>query len=214
MRRSEKRILTTHTGSLPRPLALTRLYAKRARGEPVDTAELAAAGRAAMRDIVTKQVDAGVDLLRDDVPHGGAAGRCKLSRIDRLAPRALRIEPGQRQRAREAAGVCGENSFLAAPHVPPPGCLLRSIRPGRFESRRIAAAHPCPLAPASSRLKAVRALLRGRSSIAMLCPGDVFDNRARFAAHVDILWPDRHLAVAARNIQYVGRLREPGEAAA
>ena len=46
MRRSEKRILTTHTGSLPRPLELTRLYAQRARGEPVDAAELAAAGQA------------------------------------------------------------------------------------------------------------------------------------------------------------------------
>ena len=40
MRRSDKRILTTHTGSLPRPLALTKLYARRARGEPVDAASL------------------------------------------------------------------------------------------------------------------------------------------------------------------------------
>src|SRR3954464_14269012 len=62
MRRSEKRILTTHTGSLPRPLELTRLYAKRARGEPVDAAELATAGRAAMKDIVAKQVEAGIDI--------------------------------------------------------------------------------------------------------------------------------------------------------
>ena len=62
MRRSEKRILTTHTGSLPRPLALTRLYARRARGEPVDAAELKVAGRAAMNAIVAKQVEAGVDI--------------------------------------------------------------------------------------------------------------------------------------------------------
>ena len=48
MRRSDKRILTTHTGSLPRPLELTKLYAKRARGEPVDAGELATAGKAAM----------------------------------------------------------------------------------------------------------------------------------------------------------------------
>src|ERR1043165_5540659 len=62
MRRSEKRILTSHTGSLPRPLALTKLYARRARGEPVDAAELAAAGKAAMMDIITRQVEAGVDI--------------------------------------------------------------------------------------------------------------------------------------------------------
>src|SRR5947209_13387750 len=62
LRRSEKRILTTHTGSLPRPLELTRLYAKRARGEPIDAAELATGGRAAMKDVITKQVEAGVDI--------------------------------------------------------------------------------------------------------------------------------------------------------
>src|SRR5258708_172015 len=47
MQRSEQRILTTHTGSLPRPAALTQLYARRARGESVDAAELDAAGKAA-----------------------------------------------------------------------------------------------------------------------------------------------------------------------
>src|SRR5215831_18983236 len=62
MRQSEQRILTTHTGSLPRPLALTRLYARRARAEPVDAGELATAGRAAMKDIVAKQVECGVDI--------------------------------------------------------------------------------------------------------------------------------------------------------
>lgn len=62
MRRSDKRILTTHTGSLPRPLELTRLYARRARGEPVDAGELAQSGLAAMQAIIAKQVDAGVDI--------------------------------------------------------------------------------------------------------------------------------------------------------
>src|SRR5947209_8989127 len=62
MRRSENRILTTHTGSLPRPLELTKLYAQRARGEPVDAAALQAAGRAALRAIVPKQVEAGIDV--------------------------------------------------------------------------------------------------------------------------------------------------------
>src|SRR6266508_3172614 len=62
MRRSEKRILTTHTGSLPRPAELTWLYARRARGEPVDAAALQAAGRAAMKTIVAKQIEAGIDV--------------------------------------------------------------------------------------------------------------------------------------------------------
>ena len=62
MRQSEKRILTTHTGSLPRPLELTRLYARRSRGERIDPAELEAAGRAALRKIVPKQIEAGIDV--------------------------------------------------------------------------------------------------------------------------------------------------------
>src|SRR5215813_10899506 len=62
MRRSEDRILTTHTGSLPRPPELTRLYARRVRGESVDPAELERMGHEALRWVVRKQVEAGVDL--------------------------------------------------------------------------------------------------------------------------------------------------------
>jgi len=62
MQRSTLRILTTHTGSLPRPRELTRLYALRARGEAVDAAEIDRAGREAVRAIVRKQHDAGIDV--------------------------------------------------------------------------------------------------------------------------------------------------------
>jgi 5-methyltetrahydropteroyltriglutamate--homocysteine methyltransferase len=62
MQRSTSRILTTHTGSLPRPRELTRLYALRARGEAVDAAEIDRAGREAVRTIVRKQHDAGIDV--------------------------------------------------------------------------------------------------------------------------------------------------------
>jgi len=62
MQRSTSRILTTHTGSLPRPRELTRLYALRARGEAVDAAAIDRAGRDAVRAIVRKQHDAGIDV--------------------------------------------------------------------------------------------------------------------------------------------------------
>ncbi len=62
MRRSEDRILTTHTGSLPRPPELTRLYVRRARGESVAAAERENLGRAALRGIVKKQAEANVDI--------------------------------------------------------------------------------------------------------------------------------------------------------
>ena len=62
MQRSTSRILTTHTGSLPRPRELTRLYALRAGGQAVDAAEIDRAGRDAVRAIVNKQRDAGIDV--------------------------------------------------------------------------------------------------------------------------------------------------------
>jgi 5-methyltetrahydropteroyltriglutamate--homocysteine methyltransferase len=54
--------MTTHTGSLPRPRELTRLYALRARDEPVDEAEIDRLGREAVRTVVRKQREAGIDV--------------------------------------------------------------------------------------------------------------------------------------------------------
>ena len=65
MRRRTERILTTHTGSLPRPEALTDLFVRRARGEAVDAGDIAAAGRDAVRAIVPKQAEAGIDVGND-----------------------------------------------------------------------------------------------------------------------------------------------------
>ncbi|HVB15386.1 MAG TPA: epoxyalkane--coenzyme M transferase [Stellaceae bacterium] len=62
MQWSQNRILTTHTGSLPRPPELVRLYVRRSRGEAIDPAELDRLGKAALGRIVDKQVEAGVDV--------------------------------------------------------------------------------------------------------------------------------------------------------
>jgi 5-methyltetrahydropteroyltriglutamate--homocysteine methyltransferase len=62
MQRSSDRILTTHTGSLPRPRKLTRLYSMRSRGDAVDEGEIARAGREAVRSIVARQHAAGIDV--------------------------------------------------------------------------------------------------------------------------------------------------------
>ncbi|WP_187830247.1 uroporphyrinogen decarboxylase/cobalamine-independent methonine synthase family protein [Siccirubricoccus phaeus] len=65
MQASETRILTTHTGSLPRPPALTQLYARRVRGEAVDMAAMEAAGREALHRIVPAQLEAGLDVINN-----------------------------------------------------------------------------------------------------------------------------------------------------
>src|SRR5690348_16205048 len=61
MQTSATRILTSHTGSLPRSPELVQLYLRKSHGEAVD-AELAAAGRAALDHIVRKQREAGIDV--------------------------------------------------------------------------------------------------------------------------------------------------------
>jgi 5-methyltetrahydropteroyltriglutamate--homocysteine methyltransferase len=65
MRRSTDRILTTHTGSLPRPQSLVDLMVAKEAGEPVDAARLEAEVDAAVKDIVARQIDVGVDVVND-----------------------------------------------------------------------------------------------------------------------------------------------------
>src|ERR1043166_4260459 len=65
MRRSTDRFLTTHTGSLPRPDDLIRMMYAKEEGVPVDGAALATRVRAAVAEVVRKQIDAGVDLVND-----------------------------------------------------------------------------------------------------------------------------------------------------
>ena len=62
MKTSRERILTTHSGSLPRPAALTELYARRAEGEAVDEQRLQSLGQEATHRVVAKQLEAGVDI--------------------------------------------------------------------------------------------------------------------------------------------------------
>src|SRR5713101_189320 len=65
MKRSEHRILTTHVGSLPRPPALRDLLVRQDRGEAVDGGALAREAEAAVRYVISRQLDAGVDVGND-----------------------------------------------------------------------------------------------------------------------------------------------------
>ena len=59
------RILTTHSGSLPRPSRFLSLVLAQEAGESVDEAQFAGEVRAAVRETVRLQADAGVDVLND-----------------------------------------------------------------------------------------------------------------------------------------------------
>jgi 5-methyltetrahydropteroyltriglutamate--homocysteine methyltransferase len=62
MRRSESRILTTHAGSLPRPAALVEMLVRKSRGEGVDDGAMSKLIEESTRDVIRKQLEAGIDV--------------------------------------------------------------------------------------------------------------------------------------------------------
>src|SRR5262245_24612526 len=65
MKRSTGRILTTHVGSLPRPADLLEVVQAREEGKAIDAKAHAARLRAAVAEIVRKQIDLGIDIIDD-----------------------------------------------------------------------------------------------------------------------------------------------------
>ena len=62
---SAGRILTTHSGSLPRPAELLPLVLAQEAGQGGDDAQYEGAVRAAVKETVRKQLDTGVDVIND-----------------------------------------------------------------------------------------------------------------------------------------------------
>ena len=72
MKHSEERILTTHTGSLPRTDGLTKLPVAREQKRDFDAADMAREARAALDIVLQKQIAAGIDIANDgEVPRIG-----------------------------------------------------------------------------------------------------------------------------------------------
>ncbi|HPG25039.1 MAG: cobalamin-independent methionine synthase II family protein [Spirochaetaceae bacterium] len=65
MKRSTDRILTTHTGSLPRPPDFAELLLARERGEPIAPERFEAESRRAVADCVARQLETGLDVVND-----------------------------------------------------------------------------------------------------------------------------------------------------
>ncbi len=68
MKASTDRILSTHTGSLPRPpdlLEMIRAREQGEHGEPVDARAFATRVQSAVEEVVRKQVEAGIDVVSD-----------------------------------------------------------------------------------------------------------------------------------------------------
>src|SRR5712691_8736893 len=65
MHKSDSRILTTHVGSLPRNPTLTDLLILQEQEQAIDPAELARQTEMAVRHVIQKQLEAGVDVGND-----------------------------------------------------------------------------------------------------------------------------------------------------
>ena len=98
MKRSTERILTTHAGSLPRPLALQNVIKAYLDGQSYEEVELTGQIQSAVAEVVRQQADAGVDI-----PSDGEQSKTGflLYGNDRLSGFELvQIQPGERPRAR------------------------------------------------------------------------------------------------------------------
>ena len=132
MKTSKDRILTTHTGSLPRPKPLIDLVMNRERGEMIDAAAFAAETAKAIDDIVAQQLAAGIDVVSD-------GEMSKPSYTTYIRHRVSGIEPDPRA-AEKGRDIMVGRDLLAHPDfarrrnfsdAPFPGC----IGPARYKDR-------------------------------------------------------------------------------
>ena len=132
MKTSKDRILTTHTGSLPRPKPLIDLVMNRERGEMIDAAAFAAETAKAIDDIVAQQLAAGIDVVSD-------GEMSKPSYTTYIRHRVSGIEPDPRA-AEKGRDIMVGRDLLEHPDfarrrnfsdAPFPGC----IGPARYKDR-------------------------------------------------------------------------------
>ena len=132
MKTSKDRILTTHTGSLPRPKPLIDLVMNRERGEMIDAAAFAAETARAIDDIVAQQIAAGIDVVSD-------GEMSKPSYTTYIRHRVSGIEPDPRA-AEKGRDIMVGRDLLAHPDfarrrnfsdAPFPGCT----GPARYKDR-------------------------------------------------------------------------------
>jgi 5-methyltetrahydropteroyltriglutamate--homocysteine methyltransferase len=125
MKTSTDRILTTHTGSLPRPKPLIELILGREQGRRIDPAVLEAETAKAVGEIVAQQVAAGLDIVSD-------GEMSKPSYTTYIRHRVAGIAPDQRA-AEKGRDIMIGRDLLAHPDfadrrrnfsdAPFPGCI-------------------------------------------------------------------------------------------
>jgi 5-methyltetrahydropteroyltriglutamate--homocysteine methyltransferase len=125
MKISTDRILTTHTGSLPRPKPLIDVIIAREQGQKIDAAAFEQTTAQAVDDVVALQVNAGVDVVSDgemSKPSYTTYIRHRVSGIEpdaRAAEKGIDIMKGRDLLAHPDFGATRRN-FSTTPF---PGCV-------------------------------------------------------------------------------------------
>ncbi len=94
MKTSTDRILTTHTGSLPRPKPLIDLILRREKGEAIEPAAFEAATTKAVDEVVAQQVAAGIDVVSDGEMSKPSYTTYIRHRVEGIAPDPRAAEKG------------------------------------------------------------------------------------------------------------------------
>jgi 5-methyltetrahydropteroyltriglutamate--homocysteine methyltransferase len=105
MKRSTDRILTTHTGSLPRPDDLLELMRDKENHRPYDQVAFTARVRQAVLDVVRRQCEIGVDIPSDGEQSKSGFGSYQAERFagfEPADPQPSRTRPAFASREREA----------------------------------------------------------------------------------------------------------------
>ena len=119
MKRSSSRILTTHTGSLPRPPKVVQELLAEQKQPGARKAELHAAVRDAVAHVVAKQVECGIDVIND-----GEQGRTDYTVhvLDRLTGFEGETSPPMGTGEPEFPELAAQLTFFASPFQYRPKC--------------------------------------------------------------------------------------------
>ena len=121
MKRSASRILTTHTGSLPRSPGLQELLREREERRDLDAALFDAEVRQAVADVTAKQKETGIDVVNDGEQGRGQYATYVKERLTGFeGERAVRTRP--RLDDADFPEFAATQTHLSSRNMPQPAC--------------------------------------------------------------------------------------------
>ena len=121
MKRSASRILTTHTGSLPRSPGLQELLREREERRELDAARFDAEVRQAVADVAAKQRETGIDVVNDGEQGRGQYATYVKERLTGFeGERAVRTRP--RLDDGDFPEFAATQTHLSSRNMPQPAC--------------------------------------------------------------------------------------------